>query len=298
MNQISKYQKKKNNERKDLLGSFFVFIFLFQTYPEDSAGTAHQGFSDLISRSLKHVVRPDLCNTSKSDSDLGISRSKSELDLTGQFLPAVISKTGSVLPLPVTYDDLAQILRLPMPVSADKDLIRDVKSIIRVVYPTSDDILVEMSKRSSDFIPVNEAFKDCFGKSFSGSNVDQSTEKLSTDLFADDSRVESSWSTWKPMTASSTLDCFSLTNSHRVQTFSSNCDHDCHLPSCNFFSSSSPNKAETSNPSSNNGVAQGKSSGKGTPSPEQMQEIKEKLEKAASLFLYFFLSYSFAILFI
>ncbi|RUS70163.1 hypothetical protein EGW08_022075 [Elysia chlorotica] len=239
--------------------------------PEDSAGSVatNQGLSDLLSRSLKHMGR----------SDPGISHSESDLDLAGRFLPAIVSKPGNVLPLPVTYEDLAQVLRLPAPLSADKDLISDVRSILRVVYPTSDDILFEMSQ-----VAHNKAFNDYSTTSFTdtSSDAEHSSENISVEVFDMKDRhdtVRQSWSAQMSAIPSTTADCLSsVMNSHSVQTLSSSCDHDCRLPS--LFSPSFPDKAESSHLSSSNGASQGKGSGKGGPSPEQMNKIKEKLENA------------------
>ena len=242
--------------------------------------TAQHGFSDLI---MKHSVHSDMGKTN-SDDVVGITRSQSHNDLGAQFLPTIISRPSSVIPLPVTYNDLAQILRLPMPASTDNDLCRDVVSALRVVYPSTDDILVELSHGLSDNAPCNRNLKDSSKYSFSCSSVDKISGKGPMDLLKDSYAVLRCQSQQLPTTAASTSTFTSTTAaSHSVQSLTSHCDRDLHLSSCHLFSSTSPNKAEPQNLSSKNGSSHGKDG----PSAEQMHKIKEKLEKAASSLFYF-----------
>ncbi|GFR79059.1 sulfhydryl oxidase, partial [Elysia marginata] len=252
---------------------------LLPAYPEDSSVAPQQGLSDLMSRSLKQAVYPDISRMStNNDCVTGITRSHSD-----QFLPALISKTGNALSLPATCNDLAQILRLPIPLSSNEDSTSDVRSVFRIVYPTSDDIFVEISQGLSDFVPSNTSFKDFFRYNLPSPGIDNTTESTSgSTTLQPNNAASKSWSPQMPAMASSTLSHLEA-NCSVVKMYSSNPGHASYLPSsCNLFSSSSSSQAEPSSLSSinNNGSQQGKSSGKDGPSPEQMHKIKEKLEKA------------------
>lgn len=250
-------------------------------YPDDYTIASQPGINDLISRSLRQAVNSDLCSADGEGKE-GLARSQSnpELTVSSHFVPALIPKPSSVLPLPlpITCNDLTQILRLPVPLGACKDLAAcDLASVLRVVYPTSDDILVELTQGISDFIPANTTLKDFFKHSLTSPDSDNAVDRACPNLGRGSSAVNETWISHTPMKTS--LMNFSVPCGDHLQTFPSSTDpavnDDC--SSCNLFSSSSSHNADLA--TSNNRSHQGKGSGKDGPSPEQMHKIKEKLEK-------------------
>ncbi|GFO45691.1 C6orf136 protein [Plakobranchus ocellatus] len=117
------------------------------TIPDGNVVTSSLGACNSFYGLLKNTKDVDFCST-ESSPNLNISQSDSAL--ANHFLPALISSSGNVLP--VSYNDLAQILRLPPSpphTCCDiQDLSSDVASVLKVIHPTSDDILAESEKRS------------------------------------------------------------------------------------------------------------------------------------------------------